>query len=308
MASEQAQNHPPGPAGARLAGWTLRALMRAFSWLGPTGARFLSAPLGWLLWRVNPRRRHTTRCNLEIAFPELSGAEREELARQGNRHYVRNILEGGVAWYWPEARLAARFDPPVGPEHLDAARGAGRGVILALPHFGAWEILGLHLGPEIDGGILYKPGRNAALAALLLERRSRFGLAMLPATATGLRALYAALRAGRTVGVLPDQEPSTGQGRFAPLFSRDALTAVLIPRLVQKTGARVVFAAAERTSRGRYRAHFLPAEAALYDPDIDTALAALNRGVAACVRIDPPQYLWAYKRWRHRPAGDPPVY
>ena len=68
------------------------------------------------------------------------------LARQSNRQYVRNILEGGIAWYWPQARIASRFDAPVGQAHLDAARAAGRGVIVALPHFGAWELLGLHLG------------------------------------------------------------------------------------------------------------------------------------------------------------------
>jgi KDO2-lipid IV(A) lauroyltransferase len=294
--------------GQAIGAGALRGLMRCCALLGSRGCWRAAGPLASWLWRGNARRRHATLRNLAIAYPDLDPASREQMSRVSTRHYVCNILEAGMAWYWSESRIAACFDAPVGAGHLEAARAAGKGVIVALPHFGAWELLGLHLREQIDGGILFKPGRNAALDRMLLERRTRFGLSMLPATPSGLRQLLDHLRKGQAVGVLPDQEPSIGEGRFANFFSLAALTGVLVPRLVQSTGARVVFAAGVRRPGGRFQAHYLPAEGAVHGADLDAALVALNRGVEACVALDPPQYLWAYRRWRHRPPGEPRRY
>jgi KDO2-lipid IV(A) lauroyltransferase len=46
-----------------------------------------------------------------------------------------------------------------------------------------------------------------------------------------------ALRAGETVGLLPDQVPPDGMGVWAPFFGRPAYTMTLAARLVQQTGA-----------------------------------------------------------------------
>ena len=71
----------------------------------------------------------------------------------------------------------------------------------------------------------------------------------------------------------------------------------------------MLFAFAERLPRGTgFRLHFLPAPAGIADPDLPTAIAALNRGVEDCVRLAPAQYQWHYKRYSIRPAGDAPLY
>ncbi|HEY6940132.1 MAG TPA: lipid A biosynthesis acyltransferase, partial [Dokdonella sp.] len=41
----------------------------------------------------------------------------------------------------------------------------------------------------------------------------------------------------------------------------------------------------------------LPAPPGIADPDVETACAALNRGVEDCVRLAFTQYQWTYKRW-----------
>jgi len=77
----------------------------------------------------------------------------------------------------------------------------------------------------------------------------------------------------------------------------------------QRTGATVLFAFAERLADGiGYRLHILPAPDGIADPDLATAVAALNRGVEECVRIAPAQYQWHYKRYSKRPAGERKLY
>lgn len=268
----------------------------------------LSYPLGRLTWLASRTKRNTTLRNLQLAYPGLDEHERVQLARDSMRHYTHGVLEIGMSWTWSDERLLGLFDDPEGLEVLDQARGQGRGVLLLLPHFGAWEWCAHWLQAHCPAMALYKPGTSATVERKMLERRQRFGIRMAATDIRGLKRVYQELKGGGVVIQLPDQNPSVGQGRFAPFFGVPALTGVLAPRLIQRTGCRVVFMACSRSGPGHYRMHFLPAEAAVYAPDPDESLAAINRGVEQCIVIDPAQYLWAYKRYKSRPEGEAPFY
>ena len=291
---------------------TVIALAKAFLWL--LSLLPSQAPL-WIagrcagLWmHASPGKRRVTVANLTACFPDMNAQDREQLVKDSFAHYVCSILETGRNWYWPMPRLHALCDDNRGIDLLGQSRKKGRGVVILAPHFGAWEYLGFYLQEQTDMAILYKPPSDPGLEKALLEKRRRAGALMLPATASGLRKLFNHIREGKMGGVLPDQQPSAGQGHFAPLFGVPALTGVLVPRLVQRTGCVVLFAACQRLTGGRMRIHILPADKAIYSDDMDAALAAVNRGVEACIAIDPAQYLWSYKRFRARPEGQPSLY
>ena len=108
--------------------------------------------------------------------------------------------------------------------------------------------------------------------------------------------------------MLPDQEPTGGNGQFAPFFGIEALTGVLLPRMAQRTGAPVVFAVCQRRKGGRYRVHMFQSGPAIYSEDMREALTEVNRCIERCIEVDTEQYLWAYKRFRNRPKGEPSFY
>lgn len=286
----------------------VRSLMRVFSWTGPRAAAAIAPLLAAPLWTLSARKRRATRTNLESAYPQMDRRQVGRIARASIVHYVRGVMETGMVWHWRPDRLFRCFDEAVGLDVLKAARRRGKGLIIAAPHFGAWELLGQYLRRLQVSAALYKPGRQPEIESLLLEKRAREGGVMVPATAAGLRQLYRLLQAGGAVMLLPDQEPSLGAGRFAPFYGIEALSSVLLPRLAQKTGAAVVWAVCERLPKGRYRVRLLPAAEAIHDSDLPTALAAMNRDIERCIEVDTRQYLWAYKRFRTRPPGEPPFY
>jgi len=263
----------------------------------------------FVLWLyLSPVKRHSAERNLERCYPNLSDAERAKLVHDSFRHYLCSILETGHNWYWPLERLQAQCDGIVGEELVRESLLSGRGLVALAPHFGAWEYLGMYLQKFPDIAILYKPPSNPRLEKALLERRRRGGANLIPATASGLRQLYAHIRAGKGAGILPDQQPSSGQGRFAPFFGIPALTGVLAPRLVQRTNCVVLLTVCERLPGGRYRVHFMPADEEVHSSDLITALTAVNHGAERCIAIDPAQYLWSYKRFKARPEGESPFY
>lgn len=288
------------------------AIVKSLLWLlsllpGPAPyaiARRLATLWAWL----SPDKRRVARINLQRCYPGMSEAVREQLVHDSFIHYICTVLETGRNWFWAIDRLGALCDGIVNEGELLKNLYSGRGLVVLVPHFGAWEYLGMYLQRFPDIAILYKPPAHPGLEKALLSKRERGGANMLAANAQGLRKLYAHVRAGKGAGVLPDQQPSQGQGRFAPFFGNLALTAVLSPRLIKATGCLVMMCVCERLPGGRYRVHMLPADEAVYSDDLDKALAGVNRGVERCIAIDPAQYLWSYKRFRAQPEGAPPFY
>ena len=224
------------------------------------------------------------------------------------RHYVLSILETGLTWHGSAARIHRLFDEPEGFDLLTSAQAEGRGVILLVPHWGCWELINQWVQHYFHVVSLYKPGSEAFIDAKLLAKRKRLGAGIVPGNRSGLKHIYKSINEGHTVAVLPDQEPSAGQGRFAPFFGVPTLTGVLAPRLMQRTGCLTFYAIGQRFPNGRFKTHFVPAAEGVYSSDTDEALAAMNRGIEHCVAIDNAQYLWAYKRFKTRPEGEPRFY
>lgn len=287
--------------------WYIRILYGVLRLLGLLPLRTLhalGAGFGWLIARVdNPMRRkaeHTLSCiNTEF------GTERRHFLHKALAEAGKSFFEIAKIWTAAPARTLALVREVRGGELFDAALAAGHGVIIAAPHLGCWELLNYWLCSRTKLAIAYRPPRQPALEPLLLRARGGLDAEQVRAEGSaGVRTLFRRLAAGGAVGILPDQEPKRGEGEFAPFFDRPALTMVLLSRLAQRTGATVLFAFAERLPRGRgYRLHFLPAPADIAAADLPSAVAALNCGIEACIRLAPAQYQWHYKRFSARPPA-----
>ncbi len=282
-------------------------LLRLARWLPLRWLHALGAGLGILLWRLNGRERHHVEVNLQIARPQLDDRERARLTRACLQETGRGLLELGKVW-GGSARHALQLVREVhGEERFMRALASGRGLIVAAPHLGCWELLNHWLGARTQLAILYRPPRQPHWEALLRRVRGRFAPEQIRANSRGVRALYKRLRAGGVVGILPDQQPRSGEGAFAPFFGIPAATMVLLPRLAARTGATVLFGFMERLPRGAgFRLHWLDAPPELSNADPLQASTALNRGVTSCVEQAFTQYQWIYKRWSMRPQPDDP--
>ena len=276
----------------------LYLLLRLLALLPLRALHAVGAGLGrLLLWRRG-RTARVVAANLAIARPGLDAAARAALLREAMAEGGKTITEIVKIWGGGAQRALGLVREVRGGELFDAALAAGKGVIVAAPHLGCWELLNYWLCSRTPMAILYRPPRVAAVEQLLRKVRGALAPEQVRAEGAGVRTLYKRLAAGGTVGILPDQKPRAGEGEFAPFFGRDALTMVLLPRLAARTGATVLFAFAERLPRGAgFRIHILPAPAGLADADLGVACAALNRGVEACVERAFAQYQWQYRRW-----------
>ena len=276
------------------------------SWLHGAGA-VAGRALAWL----GTREAKVARRNVELAFPGMDAGARARFLAETLAETGRTSLELAKFWGSPPAAALALVREVRGREHFDHALAQRRGVLIAAPHLGAWELLNLYLSTLAPLTILYKAPRGAGTERALTAARGALGAEAVRAEPAGVRQLFRRLREGRVVGILPDQRPKGGEGVDAPFFGQPARTMTLLSRLAAKTGAPVLLAFAERLPRAMgYRIHFVPAGPEVADPDPGRAVAALNRGIEACVRIAPAQYQWTYKRYSYRApdSGPDPVY
>lgn len=267
-----------------------------------------AAALAWLGRKRATREARVAWRNLELAYPELMPAERESLHRAVLRTTALQTLETLRFWTRPHADNLRRIREAHGTELYDRALAEGRGVIVAAPHFGNWELLNQWLAARGPIAIVYRPPESAVADAFLLQARGGGGVRQVRAEGPAVRQLWKALKDGGAVGILPDQQPKAGDGEFAPFFGVPALTMTLLPRLAERTGAAVLFAWCERVGRSadggpEFALHIEPAPADVADADPQRAVAALNRAVERIARRDPAQYQWTYKRYTLRPPG-----
>lgn len=258
----------------------------------------VGALLGWLTWLASPTYRRRIRDNAALAGYSFAQV------RPCVAHAGRMVAEMPRLWFG--AAVPTRW---TGSDVVDAAYASGRGVVFLTPHLGCFEITAQMLGARyVDRHgpltVLYRPARQAALREVVETARRREGLETAPTTLSGVRQMIKALRAGRAVGLLPDQVPPEGQGVWSPMFGKPAYTMTLAARLILQTGAVPVLVWGERLPHAQgfcLHASDLPEP---LSSELETAVGQINRAMEGLIRQCPGQYLWGYGRYK-TPRGQP---
>lgn len=261
--------------------------------------------LGWLLYATPGRHAPRIKRHLYGAGLETTPAAYRKLLRRAIAESGKAVVELLPVWLRPLDASLALVRSTLGWHDLDAARAAGRGVIVVCPHLGCFEMVNLYCAARHPFTAMYKPQRHPLIDALMQIGRQRGQSHMVPADVSGVRGLLSALKRGEAIGLLPDQVASGGDGTWVEFFGRPAYSPTLAARLAHKSGAAVFLVVAERLSWGRgFRLHAEPVEDLAADKV--AATAQLSRRVEDAVRRYPAQYLWSYNRYKRPSAATPP--
>lgn len=260
--------------------------------------------LGLAMYHLLPSRRKICCINLELAFPELSVEEREQLAK---KHFISlgyGMMEMFYGWWGSEANIRA-LTTIEGKEHLQQAFDKGKGVILLSAHFTSLELGGRVFAlkiPEMMFCAVYRAHHNPVLEYIVARLRTKqFGLAI---PKNNIRGMIKNLKQGATVWYAQDQSYSGKGSLTIPFFGVEAETNSGTSRIAKITGAAVVpFFTVRTDNKGNnknksYLLRFLPAldNFPSADPVADTA--RINQLIEAQVREFPEQYLWTHKRYK----------
>lgn len=282
----------------------LRGFLRLMSWL-PLPLNHAFGSLIGLVFASWPNRlQRIADRNLSACLPQLSRLQRRRLLRKSMAEAGKTVTEMGLLWHAGINKIESLVRDTDGMDLIVRAHEQGKGAILLTPHLGAWELSVLMLARRHPITCLYRPSRLEGLQELMETARRRTGAKLVPTSATGVKALYRALEQHEDVGILPDQDPGKG-GMFVPFFGIETNSMTLASRLAQKTGAPVFIGYVERLARGKgYLMHAYPVPETVYDEDLRVSMTTINQAIEDCIRQNPEQYQWTYKRFKARPGDD----
>jgi KDO2-lipid IV(A) lauroyltransferase len=229
----------------------------------------LGRAVGWLAWKLMPRRRAVVRKNMQVVSAwmaehgKVEGGEVEPLDAQVREVFQRsgaNLLAG-----FPLSRLGPqRLEQHLqieGLEHVREALAQGKGLIMLLAHMGPWEVLP-HL-PQLfaDHGVhaaiggMYRPLNNTYLDNWVRAQREARGTRLF-SRRDGLHAPVDFLRAGGMLGILADQKMR--EGSRVPFFGVEVGTTPIPGLFHRRSGAPLLALSVETVGFAKWRLRFDP--------------------------------------------------
>jgi KDO2-lipid IV(A) lauroyltransferase len=263
--------------------------------------------IGGLYRRVNAKRVRIARTNIDLCFPNLKEAEREQLVRDHFRYYGRSVIDFGLTWWASESRLARLVKFNNADLYLQTLEQ--HNVILLLPHMlgldcGAGFATSLH--PSIS---MMKATGDELVTWRLWKGRTRSRSMRVVMRSQGLRPLIRAARNGTPCYYMPDQDFGENDLTvFAPFFGIQSSTLTTLSAMTRLANARVVPIYPIMCENGHYEVSFdAPLENFPSGDDVADA-TRVNEIVEKCISRAPAQYMWTLQWFKTRPDGAPSPY
>lgn len=252
---------------------------------------------GWLVGNVAGPLigyRKRVRENLSLIFPDMPEAEKRRLAKAVPNQLGRTLCE----LFSPRELLATAAETQVtgaGWAALDAAREAGRPIIIVSGHIGNYDIARAKLiqrGHRVGG--LYRSMNFKGFNDFYVSRISQVGRPLFLRGRRGMGEMVKFLKEGNAIALLMDQHMGAG----APLsfFGHTAYTALSAAELALRYDALVVPCYGIRQPDG------LTFEMVIAPPiphgTPEEMTQAINDSLEAQVRAHMDQWLWVHRRWK----------
>lgn len=253
-----------------------------------------------------PRYTRIAHRNLQLAFPAFDEARQLRCINGCFRNMAGILMVVSKFPLITEQNVGdwIRYE---GFEHFEAALRRGKGVVFATGHLGNWELSAFaHALLSAPMGFVVRPLDNPLLDQLSIRYRTLSGNRVI-SRRESIRPLIQILRANQAVGILADQNTTEDRGVFVDFFGVPACVDAGLAKLAAHTGAAIIpgFAVWSDEER-RYILKFYPPIEASGDPLRDTQ--AVQSALELAIREFPEQWLWIHRRWKTRPAGEPPIY
>ncbi|HEV2475948.1 MAG TPA: lysophospholipid acyltransferase family protein [Candidatus Dormibacteraeota bacterium] len=223
----------------------------------PPGVRYAAATPGGSAWFLlsSAQRRAALENYAAVLGSEPDDPRVAPVARRAFQNYGRMLMDFLLLGSLSPEELGKRMSND-GREHLDAALARGRGVIMAIPHMGSWDMAGSYaasLGYRVWAVAEKFPG---SLDDAVVSTRERFGLKVVSLGRSAVRTLNEALRENGIIALVCDLEQ--GPGVPVQFFGRRAIVPGGPAALALKNGAAIITAAPYAISYGHYHVHLDP--------------------------------------------------
>ena len=283
--------------------WLLMGLSRIIRCLPHSFLLTLGRAAGILYYRFIKKQRQRAIQQM-MAGLSISEEEAKTLVKASFINMATNVFE---IFYMPRLN-ENNFRAYIDIEHLERLTDAlaeGHGVVVLTGHIGTWEWLSAAFTLSgLPVTAIAKPQPNEQYTRVLNDLRATIHVEIFSRGTSELLAAARALKQGKILGFLADQDAGPG-GAFIDFLGRLASTPMGPAVFSRKFNAPVIPAFILRQEDGRHRV--IVGEALRYedhgdtDRDLYDFTVRMTRILERVVRENPTQWLWFQKRWNTPP-------
>ena len=242
--------------------------------------------------------------NLEMAYKHLDQVELEQLAEES---FIETILSGHEtikSWSKPIHISGKNIFRIENNYLLNRYIDEGNGVAVIAIHNRSVDMLLKWINTKCETTTLYKKVKNKELDRFVRKQREGKNNNVYETTITGVRKIFQAYKANKTICIAADQVPQEGMGEYIKLFNIDAYTTTLASSLVHKTQKPAVFICLNSFENNKLGVTIKPCRKDIYNES--KYKLSLNKSIESLININPKDYSWEYKRYKKLLSGENP--
>ena len=282
---------------------SLMALSRALRFLPHGALLLLGALLGRLYYMIIKKQRERAVRQMMQGL-SISEKEARKIVRASFVNLAQNMLE---ILYMPKLNRE-NLHEYIEIEHLERLRDAlaeGHGVVVLTGHIGTWEWLSAAFSLSgLPVTAIAKTQPNAEYSRVLDDLRATIGAEIFSRGTSELLAAGRALKNGKILGFLADQDAGPG-GAFIEFLGKTAATPLGPAVFSRKFRAPVVPAFILRRPDGRHTVRVYErmeyVDTGDTEKDLYDLTVRMTRLMEEVIRENPTQWLWFQKRWNTPP-------
>ena len=242
--------------------------------------------------------------NLEMTYKNLNQDELEQLTQES---FIETILSGHEtikSWAKPIHNSGKNIFRIENNYLLNRYIDSGNGVAVIAIHNRSVDMLLKWINTKCETTTLYKKVKIKVLDRFVRKQREGKNNKVYETTMTGVRKIFQAYKANKTICIAADQVPQEGMGEYIKLFNIDAYTTTLASSLVYKTQKPAVFICLNSFKNNKLGITIKQCRNDIYSESKHKL--SLNKSIESLININPKDYSWEYKRYKKLLSGENP--
>lgn len=287
----------------------VQMLKKGFINASSTALKFYEFLFFFLFCFVFRVKRKVIQTNLNIAFPELSEAERHHIMVENYRwfaHVTIAIIRMDLLKGKTEQAVTVH-----GLSELDEALSENKGILMVSSHLGHWEIVVPALAERgYNMHIYVGEQKNPLVNAMHNKTRGSFGAHTIDKSRSAPLQMMRILKKQNILALAVDQNDHKA-GFFVKFFDKEAASPRSVAGFYLARKSPLIVSSCFFVG-DKVEMHFDRLEVELIgdkEQDQLNITQAISAAFEKNIRKHPEQYFWMHRRWKTRPPHDSaPVY
>lgn len=195
--------------------------------------------VGEFTYRLSRRKREVVYENMRRVRPEAEHREWRRLARGCFREYARYWVDFLRCYHLTFPEIFYELVIPHGVEWFTRCLAQGRGAVLALPHYGSWDMIGGWVGHQFPFWAVAEQLKPRPMYEFHTELRRRMGIRIIPLGENTVERVIEVLLRNEMVALLSDRVIA-GSGVEVEFFGEKVLMPVGPALLAVKLGTPII--------------------------------------------------------------------